>query len=1014
MVQLPVIAESDTHQAYIKTPAGDYELIDFGAGRKLERWGPYLVDRPDRLAVGKSRDFNWEADWIFVDEVGGRGHWEPTRSGLQRQWQVRIDGQTIHCRVGASHRLGVAARDLVCAGWVRSRIEGCYDLEDLRVLNLFGGNGFITAQALAGGACVVHVDADADMLGLARLNAGDQNVEYVRENVIDYVEELLRRQTRFDMIVLPAPPLGHGPRGQLWDREVDLPRLVKYLPRLITKACLGIWLSTDGGAITWKAESLGQLLREVLPGRRIEPLLLGTRTGDGRVLPGGVAARWYDETEFLETGGMPLTAFQLEERLDAHLLSLGAAEEPARALAEFPRARQDFVLTNVARVARSSSGMAFNFISHVATALRLMDEAGVEAWLLQAMDVYDTRGLHPAVVVFRDVESFAREYKSRATGLVFDGVVNVLEAFVHGLNGRRLKLEAGEQTCTDTEVIRLPPMVARFEQRDDNFQLYKAMVVHQWAQTWYGTWRVDPVAVLGRHADFDRALQVFHALETLRLDARIAATLPGVHRFMRQLRERTDADMNDAWRSAAARLAGPEARVEDSLALVDALLPGVLPAPTPYQGVLNPEQVARVRAARIEADKQQFRLGLVRMQQDLAKQPDAAASQPDENEDAGQSENAEARLPFNLRKVESNETPDGFSYEIELDGRPIPAPDNVAGTIASILQDLGEIPEDYLYAAGDGAYFAGDTGARAAEDVWKGTYHEEGAFLYNEWDYERQNYRKNWAVLRELEVHPTHDRFVDHTLYKYRGLATALRRTFEALRGEDKLLKKQPYGDDVDIDALVEAWADTRHGEEMTDRLFVKLHKLERNIAVMFMVDMSGSTKGWINDAEREALVLLCESLETLGDRYAIYGFSGMTRKRCELYRIKRFDEDYDAEIKARISGIRPKDYTRMGVTIRHLTRLLNEVEARTKLLITLSDGKPDDYDTYRGAYGIEDTRMALIEARRSGIHPFCITIDTEARDYLPHMYGAANYAVIDEVRKLPLKVSDIYRRLTT
>jgi nitric oxide reductase NorD protein len=102
-----------------------------------------------------------------------------------------------------------------------------------------------------------------------------------------------------------------------------------------------------------------------------------------------------------------------------------------------------------------------------------------------------------------------------------------------------------------------------------------------------------------------------------------------------------------------------------------------------------------------------------------------------------------------------------------------------------------------------------------------------------------------------------------------------------------------------------------------------------------------------------------------------------------------------------------------MGVTIRHLSKLLNEVEARTRLLITLSDGKPDDYDSYRGAYGIEDTRQALIEARRDGIHPFCITIDTEARDYLPHMYGAVNYAVIDEVRKLPLKVSDIYRRLT-
>jgi nitric oxide reductase NorD protein len=161
-------------------------------------------------------------------------------------------------------------------------------------------------------------------------------------------------------------------------------------------------------------------------------------------------------------------------------------------------------------------------------------------------------------------------------------------------------------------------------------------------------------------------------------------------------------------------------------------------------------------------------------------------------------------------------------------------------------------------------------------------------------------------------------------------------------------------------------------------------------MAVMFMVDMSGSTKGWINDAEREALVMLCEALETLGDRYAIFGFSGVTRKRCEIYPVKRFEEPYSEDVKRRIAGIQPLDFTRMGVAIRHLSGLLSRVEARTRLLVTLSDGKPDDhYDGYRGEYGIEDTRQALIEAKRRGIYPFCITIDREARDYLPHMCGA-------------------------
>ncbi|MGA7978735.1 MAG: VWA domain-containing protein [Chromatiaceae bacterium] len=262
-------------------------------------------------------------------------------------------------------------------------------------------------------------------------------------------------------------------------------------------------------------------------------------------------------------------------------------------------------------------------------------------------------------------------------------------------------------------------------------------------------------------------------------------------------------------------------------------------------------------------------------------------------------------------------------------------------------------------------------------------------------------------------MHPQPDNFVAQTHEKYRGLRKHLYRTFEALRGEEKLLKREPYGQDPDIDALVEeAYADCARGLEMSERLFQRRQRLERNLAVLFMVDMSGSTKGWINDVERESLVLLCEALELLGDRYAIYGFSGFTHMPCELFRVKGFGETYDERVQARISGIRPQDYTRMGVTIRHLTRKLLEVEARTRVLITLSDGRPDDEDGYRGEYGIEDTRQAVLEARSQGIHSFCITIDDEAQAYVPHMFGPAGYPVVENVAKLPYRVSDIYRRI--
>jgi nitric oxide reductase NorD protein len=368
---------------------------------------------------------------------------------------------------------------------------------------------------------------------------------------------------------------------------------------------------------------------------------------------------------------------------------------------------------------------------------------------------------------------------------------------------------------------------------------------------------------------------------------------------------------------------------------------------------------------------------------------------------------------FDVRQIADPDRPDHFTFELNLDGQPMVPPPNLRSLMDSIIQDLGEIPDDYLVAAGDGGYRP-DNEEKKAEDVWMGTYHEEGAHIYHEWDYRRQHYRKRWCALREIDIPPGDEHFVGQTRRKYATLIAQLRKSFEALRGEEKLLKKQKNGDNIDFDAMVEAYADMQHGMELSERVLTKLHKHERNIAVMFMVDMSGSTRGWINDAERESLVLLCEALEILGDRYAIYGFSGNTRQRCELYRIKRFDEPYSDMVRARITGIQPKDYTRMGVTIRHLSKLLNEVDARTKLLVTLSDGKPDDYDGYRGDYGIEDTRKALVEARRDGIHPFCITIDSEARDYLPHMYGPVNWVLIDDVRKLPLKVSDIYRRLTT
>jgi nitric oxide reductase NorD protein len=684
---------------------------------------------------------------------------------------------------------------------------------------------------------------------------------------------------------------------------------------------------------------------------------------------------------------------RLEVFLDAVLSSRRTAAGPAGKLARFDRPRQELVLKWVEIVGRSNAEVAYQFADYVAQAFSSMDEQAIEAWVVHAMDVYDTQGLHPAVAVLRDGEIFAQRMEQKARGLAFGEVAGVLSLFLRGLSGRGLKVDASDEVYTDTETVFLPPLLCRFAEREENFALYRAMAVHLWAQTWFGTFRPGILEGLSAFSDAGRAARLFHALETMRLDACLERELPGVHRSMARLRASlSEPAVPPGLERFEPRLREPSATAQLSLEMVADAYRIALPPSLSYR-------VAATLRARAERDQGLFQSALARL-----------AAEKDGRVDPTQLARA-GRFSVEMRPDE--ERPDGFTFDLRLDGRPVAPPEELRSVVSSILQDLGEIPDEYLVPAGDGGYRPVRAGSERAEDVWKSTYHEQGAFLYNEWDFKRGHYRKNWCVLRELDVHPQQDDFVPRTLEKHRGLVKQLRKSFEALRGEDKMLKRQSNGDDIDIDALVEAYADVRSGMELTDRLFVKRHKLDRDIAVMFMVDMSGSTKGWINDAERESLVLLCEALDNLGDRYAIYGFSGITRKRCELYRIKRFNEPHSDAVKHRIGGMTPQDYTRMGVAIRHLSRLLSEVDAKTRLLVTLSDGKPDDYDGYRGDYGIEDTRQALIEAKQQGIHPFCITIDKEGREYLPHMYGAVNYALVDEVGKLPVKVGDIYRRLT-
>ena len=704
---------------------------------------------------------------------------------------------------------------------------------------------------------------------------------------------------------------------------------------------------------------------------------------------------------------MPLDAAQLEKRLEAYLDPMlfppGTASEPARALAAFSRREQEFVLHWGTVIARDDRELGYQFTMGALEGLRILSLEALESWLLQAMDLYDKQGQLPALRLFQQVRNFAANLAAQRGSLQLEEVSGVLERFVCGLNGRPLRIAAAESAFTDTETLFLPPILGRLPEKEENFRLYKAMAVHQWAQNWYGTWRggklLDALASGGLS---EQELPWLHALETVRLDACIARDLPGLYRELQRLSALLDRE-SAGWQQATQVLRKPGATLEDSLNLLSKLRTQA-PLERCYQGVLNPEAVQLRFAARVARERDQFRIILAQLMEeqdgkDLTSDSPSAEILP------------ETRERLALATQPDPESPAGFSYHLLLDGKPVAPPSALTSLVESILQDQGEIPPEYLVAAGPGLYKRGAVSPDRQETKVQG---REGVFLYDEWDHSRQHHRKDWCLLREHPVQPTDLGFYVRTLKKYGGLIKSLRRTFEVLRGEDQLLKKQADGEDVDIDALVEAYGDVHRGLEMSERLFTRMHRNERSIAVLLMVDLSGSTQGWINEAEREALILLSEALETLEDRFAIYGFSGWTRTQCEVYVVKRFDEPYGETVQGRICNLAPRDYTRMGAPIRHLSRLLGEQEARTKLLITLSDGKPDDYDAfYRGEYGIEDTRQALLEARLAGIHSFCITIDEAGPEYLPHMYGPANYTLVSDIGRLPAKVAEIYRKLT-
>lgn len=290
-----------------------------------------------------------------------------------------------------------------------------------------------------------------------------------------------------------------------------------------------------------------------------------------------------------------------------------------------------------------------------------------------------------------------------------------------------------------------------------------------------------------------------------------------------------------------------------------------------------------------------------------------------------------------------------------------------------------------------------------------------GVYTYPEWHCGKNALLPDYCRVIAALASETGDMWTpsDETLARIHQV----RRQFEALRPRFEMLRAQVDGSELDMEALVRSQTDLRANGVGSDRIYQTTRRQARDLAVALLVDVSLSTDGWIDnrrvlDVEKEALTVLAHGLSACGDDHAIFTFTSRRRDWVRVETVKDFDEPFSPAVTRRIGALKPGFYTRIGAALRHTTAMLNRRPNKHRLVIVLTDGKPNDVDHYEGRFGIEDTRRAVMEARRSGAAVFGVTVDREAQDYFPALFGQGGYAIIDKIARLPAVLPSLYRHL--
>lgn len=301
-----------------------------------------------------------------------------------------------------------------------------------------------------------------------------------------------------------------------------------------------------------------------------------------------------------------------------------------------------------------------------------------------------------------------------------------------------------------------------------------------------------------------------------------------------------------------------------------------------------------------------------------------------------------------------------------------------------------------------------------------------GSYKYDEWDATISDYKSDWCTVNEIETIGGSADYYSTAMERYSNEIALIKNVFGRMKPQAfHKLKGQTDGTEIDVDAFIDALIERKCGLNPDDNLYIRWDKQERDVATLFLIDVSASTQKALDqegrsiiDVEKDALIIMMQGLESIGDKYAAYAFSGHSREDVEYFILKDFEEELSDDVSRRISLMEPASNTRLGPAIRHSIRKLEQLSAKTKIIILLSDGEP--YDTargeenYQGFMAEEDTRIAIQEGHMKNINFFCITVDTEPGEYLDNIFSDIGYTIIDDAQMLPEMLPLLYKRITT